>query len=49
MPCFPGANGVQLQNKDLWAELRKYDHDTYPSIDYDLLVKIRNWCLSVSL
>ena len=40
---------VQLEHKDLWAQLRAFTPDNYKSIDDDLLMKIREWCLSVKV
>lgn len=40
---------VQLEHQDLWAQLRAFRPDNYKSIDADLLIRIRDWCLSVSI
>lgn len=40
---------VQDQYKDDWIVLRSFTHDNYKSIDEDVLIRIKNWCLSVEV
>jgi hypothetical protein len=40
---------VQEQHKDDWSVLRGFTRDNYKSIDEDVLMRIKNWCLSVEV
>jgi hypothetical protein len=40
---------VQEQHQDDWVVLRGFTRDNYKSIDEDVLMRIRNWCLSVEV